>query len=125
MTQGSRGTDMPSFRDFSIRRKLNLIIMATSSLALMSACTAFLVHQLLALRDQTWNQLATAAGMIGANSTAALSFQDRKAAEETLRALRADTRILAASVYDKDGALFARYPASAPLDDFPPIAGRP
>ena len=110
---------MRLFRNLSIRQKLNLVIMVTSSLALLSACTAFLFYELLALKQQTWNELATVAQMIGSNSTAALSFQDRQAAEETLAALRADSRIVSAGVYSVDGTLFARYPASASTAEFP------
>jgi uncharacterized membrane protein affecting hemolysin expression len=54
-------------------------------------------------------EISTLAEVIGANSTAALTFQDRQAAEETLSALRADKRIVGAAVFGKDGSLFARY----------------
>ncbi len=100
---------MAPFRDLSIKRKLTVIIMLTSSIALLLACGAFIAYESLNFREQTRSELTTVAEMIGANSTAALAFQDRRAAEETLGALRADSRIAAAAVYGKDGAIFARY----------------
>ncbi|HYM10025.1 MAG TPA: response regulator [Bryobacterales bacterium] len=100
---------MWAFRDFSIRRKLTLLMMLTSSIALLLACGAFIAYELVAYRNQALSELTTVAEMIGSNSTAALAFEDHKAASETLGALRADTHITAAVVYDKDGAVFAGY----------------
>ncbi|MBI3667942.1 MAG: response regulator, partial [Acidobacteria bacterium] len=100
---------MTPFRDLSIKWKLTHIIMLTSGLALLLACAAFILYEVVVFRDRTRNELSTVAEIIGANSTAALAFLDRHAAEETLTALRADNRVLAAAIYSKNGALFARY----------------
>ena len=93
----------------SIKRKLTLIIMLTSSIALVLACIAFSVYELRTYRDATAGELATMAQMIGANSIAALTFEDKRVAEDTLSALSVDDRVIAASIYTKDGAVFARY----------------
>ena len=52
------------------------------------------------------------ASIAGDNSTAALQFDDRRVAAETLSALRARTHMVAACLYRPDGELFARYSRS-------------
>ncbi len=97
------------FQDLPIRRKLTLLIVATGSIALVLASVALLIFKSMDLRKETIGEISTLAEVIGANTTAALTFRDRQAAEETLSALRADKRIVAAAVFGKDGSLFARY----------------
>jgi signal transduction histidine kinase/CheY-like chemotaxis protein len=97
------------FQDLPIRRKLTLLIVATGSIALVLASVALLVFMSMDLRKEALSEISTLAEVIGANTTAALTFQDRQAAEETLSALRADKRIVGAAVFGKDGSLFARY----------------
>jgi hypothetical protein len=47
--------------------------------------------------------------MLSSNSTAALSFNDSKAADELLKGLSAKRGIIAATLYTSDGQVFARY----------------
>jgi signal transduction histidine kinase len=65
-------------------------------------------------------ELSTLAEIIGANSTAALAFDDQRSAEETLAALSAKQRIVGAYIYTKDGAAFARYHRAGLQGDFVP-----
>ena len=97
------------FRDLSIRRKLILIMMLTSSAVLLLASMTFLTNDTLTLRRTLAEDLVTLTDMIGANSTAALLFSDSKAAAETLGILRKQTSIMKAEIYDQDGSLFAEY----------------
>ena len=97
------------FRDLSIRQKLMALMMLTSSAALLLACVAFMTYESVNMRQEMARELSALAGIIGDNSTAALSFKDRKAAEETLATLAAKDQIVAAALYGADGALFARY----------------
>ena len=97
------------FRDLSIRQKLMALMMLTSSAALLLACVAFMTYESVTMRQEMARELSALAGIIGDNSTAALSFKDRKAAEETLATLAAKDQIVAAALYGADGALFARY----------------
>ncbi len=109
----------------SIKRKLTLIIMLTSSIALVLACIAFSVYELRTYRDVTARELATMAQMIGANSIAALTFEDKRVAEDTLSALSVDDRVIAASIYTKDGAVFGRYSRGGAAGQYIPLAPRP
>jgi signal transduction histidine kinase/CheY-like chemotaxis protein len=63
--------------------------------------------------------------ILASTVSAALTFGDRKAAEEYVGALAANPEILNAAVYDSDGALFASYSRAPdlPLPEKPPPQG--
>ena len=109
-----------SLRDVSIKKKLTIIILLTCSVALLLACGLFMVYDFLHLRDEMRHRIAMLAGVVEANSRASLSFQDRNSAEETLRTLGAEERIVCAAIYGPDGGLFARYTRSDAAGEAPP-----
>jgi len=98
-----------TFRDVSIKHKLTLIIMLTSSVALLLAGAAFGTYELIMFRRAMTSHLLTLAEIIGANSTAALAFNDQSAARETLTALSAEPHIVSTTIYARDGRAFAKY----------------
>jgi len=97
------------FRNLPIRRKLAVLMVATGSIVVLLSSSVLWIFKSIDLRETAVAEISTLAETMGSNTTAALTFQDRHAAEETLGALRADPRILRASVFAKDGSLFARY----------------
>jgi diguanylate cyclase (GGDEF)-like protein len=97
------------FRDTPIRQKLITISLISSAAALLLACATLAVYELAAYREATLHKLTAVAGVIAANSSAALSFDDRESAEETLSALRAENLIITACIYTADGRPFAAY----------------
>jgi signal transduction histidine kinase/CheY-like chemotaxis protein len=102
------------FHDLSIRRKLALLILVIGGIAVVLASAGLLLLISVDIRKQTVSEIFTLAEAVGSNSTAALTFQDRHAAEETLAALRADKRIVQAAVFNKDKSLFAQYAQPGP-----------
>jgi len=111
---------MRSYMDFSIRQKLQLIVMATSTAALLVASVVFaLFDRSTFLRGKT-QDLTVAARMVGSNSTAALSFGDAKSAGEILSALQAKQNVINACIYRKDGLVFASYSRDPSQGDFSP-----
>src|SRR5258708_4319145 len=98
------------FRKISIQRKLTLIIMAASTVALLLLSAGFVAYEMITFRQSMIRDLATLGGIIGNQSTAALAYDDQPAAEEILGALRAKERIVAACIY-KANEPFAQYPA--------------
>jgi two-component sensor histidine kinase len=96
--------------NLSITRKLTLIIMLTSTAALLLACVAFLSYELITFRGAIVQNVSVLAEVVGANCRAALVFNDQKSAEETLAALAAERHIVSAEIYAKsDDAPFAIY----------------
>ena len=97
------------YRNLPVKHKLRLVIMVTVGAALMLACAAVLAYDQIAARDSMRNDLAVLAEIFSANSTAALSFNDRPAAEELLSTLSAKRHIMAAFIHSADGKQFASY----------------
>ena len=100
---------LASLRNLSIRLKQMLIIMLTSSVALLLACAAFVAYDTVAFRQQLVKKESTVADVVGKTVTAAIDFNDPKTAEESLAALRAEPNIISACIYDGTGHVFAVY----------------
>jgi signal transduction histidine kinase/CheY-like chemotaxis protein len=93
----------------SIKMQLCLITTLTTILALWVAFAGFVVYDLSAFKNRLTQDLSTLATIIGSNSTAALTFKDHQAAAEILSALKARPEVMAASLFDEKGKLFASY----------------
>jgi signal transduction histidine kinase/DNA-binding NarL/FixJ family response regulator len=98
-----------SLQNLSIRRKLILITMLTSSIALLLSSASFLIYDLISFRHLLTQDLTTQAEIIGYNSAAAMAFKDEPAATATLSALMVKGDIVAAVLYSPDGKMFAQY----------------
>ena len=106
-------------RDTPIKRKLMLVILLTSGFALLLLGSALITYELLTFRRSQAANMKLLAEIIGANSTAAIAFQDPKSAQEILGALSAERQVTKAAIYDQYGDLFARFPTTRPPVDFP------
>ena len=100
---------MRPFGHLSIQRKLQLLILLTSSVALLSSCAAFFVKESWGLRAHMVQDLTTMSQVLGANSTAALTFNDSNAAKDILKALRTKPHVTAAWICSEQGDTFASY----------------
>jgi len=96
-------------QNLSIKRKLMLITMLTSSVALLLSSASFLIYDLISFRHLLTQDLETQAQIIGYNSAAAMAFRDEPVATATLAALKAKEDIVAAVLYTPDGKIFAQY----------------
>ncbi|MGV3774773.1 MAG: ATP-binding protein [Verrucomicrobiales bacterium] len=100
---------MIKFRDITLRRKQTLIIMLTSSVALLVACASFVMHDVFTFRGKLIESLSVLAGIIGENCAAAIEFNDATAANQTLATLRGAPNIVGAFVFARTGEPFASY----------------
>ena len=100
---------MLTLQNLSIRRKQMVIIMLTSSVALLLACAAFVTYDAVTFRRQLVEDVAVLADVIGNNCAAAIDFNDPKTAADTLAALRVNNHVVFACVYSLDGQVFAVY----------------
>lgn len=103
-----------------IRRTLTTIMMATSFAALLFTTVALIVFEYFAFRRDMHQQVQTIGKIVANNTTAALAFNDAEGAGEILSALREEPQIVAAAIYDGDGALFATYPENLAQGSLPP-----
>jgi signal transduction histidine kinase len=109
-----------AYRNLNVRLKLRLIVMATVTAALLCACAAVIVYDRMAARESMRNDLEVMAEMLGANSTAALSFEDSRVGEEILSTLRVKRQIVAARLLTAGGRSLAAYRrVSAPPSAMP------
>ena len=94
---------------FSIKQKLQGIIMLTVATALAVACGALLTDEAVTIRGAMKSRLQLLAEMIAVNSTATLSFHDASGARELLQGLRAQPAVVAAALYSGDREAIASY----------------
>ena len=113
---------MRAFRDLAIKRKLTLVILIISGIALLMASTAFAVYDAYTFRSEMAQDLSTLAAVIGNNSTAALAFNDEGSAEEMLGALAAKPHVVRACIYSAEGGVLAKYKRADVKEDFVPPA---
>jgi signal transduction histidine kinase len=93
----------------AIKHKLIAIVMLTCVVALILVGSAFLFWEWRGLRNNMLENLSTQAGITAENCKAALTFEDQEDTQETLKALKANSSIVYACVYKKDGEVFASY----------------
>jgi len=107
-------------RDIPVRRKVVLIIMLVTGGALLLSSAALVLLDLWRFRLDMQRDLATLAEIIAGNSTAAVEFQDRDDAFETLAALAAKPTIVAAAIYTGDPSLLVAYQRKGSRNHPPP-----
>ncbi len=97
------------FTDHSISKKLTWMNMLVSGVALLIACVALIGYDLVTFRAVAVSNLSTQAQIAASNSISALLFDDPKAAQNTLSALKTAPNIKSAGIYSSDGRPFAAY----------------
>jgi signal transduction histidine kinase/ActR/RegA family two-component response regulator len=100
---------MRLFGNLSISLKLRLIIMATSSVAVLLACAAFVAYDQVATRRWLASDLTSQAKMVATSVTAAIAFNDRDSAGDLLSSLHVDRDIAYACIRVQNGEPFAEY----------------
>ena len=102
------GTDMRAFRNAPFRRKLVALTSLVSILVAIVACAALIVGHALTFRGDLARDLSSLARVIGDSCSAALLFDDRESAQETLASLNAMPQIRSAVLHDAGGKQMAR-----------------
>ena len=95
------------------------MIMLICGLVLLVTCAAFFVYEYITYREFTKRELETLGQVTATNITSSLAFDNKEDATHLLEALKAQKNIVAACVYDKNGKLFATYPATIKKEDAP------
>ena len=93
----------------SVRKKLMVVVLATTAVALLLMGIAMMVFDLRTYHETWVNDLFAQASLIGSASAPALEFDDERAAKENLDLLRIRPRIAEAALYTASGTLFASY----------------
>ena len=106
-------------KERSLRRKVLVIILFTTFVALLVSAAALLTYEARAYRDFIVSDLTTQADIVSRTSAPALAFDDPEAARETLSLLANRPGIVAAAIYREDGSLFATYRRRDEVGNFP------
>ncbi|MCA1247298.1 ATP-binding protein [Massilia sp. MS-15] len=110
----------------SIRSKLVSAVMTATLPALLLSIAIIIVYDLRSYHRSLLNDLATQAELVGHMSSAALTFDDPRLANENLALLRTRPEVRAAAIYDANGELFASYRASSEARAMPAaLSGAP
>jgi signal transduction histidine kinase/CheY-like chemotaxis protein/HPt (histidine-containing phosphotransfer) domain-containing protein len=96
---------MRSLRNLSIRTKATLMIVLVSIGVLVAALSVLLAKDYLTFREDQLEELRTLARVVGANSAAAVTFDDRDAAAESLRTLSTQPHVELAFIWAHDQVL--------------------
>lgn len=96
---------------------MNILV---SGVALLLACSALAIYDVISVRETMVRNLSTQAEIIGTNSISGLVSGNPQAAETTLGALRGVPNIVYAGVYRTDGRLFADYRRDSDVTASPP-----
>ncbi len=100
---------MTPVRRRSIAKKLTMMNLLVSGVALVLACASFLVYDQVSFRQNLVHTLSAQAQIVGSNSVSALTFNDPQSAADTLSALENFPSVTSAAIFTPDGRLFARY----------------
>ncbi|MGG7604677.1 ATP-binding protein [Massilia sp. BKSP1R2A-1] len=110
----------------SIRSKLVSVVMATTLAALLVSIAVIVVYDLRSYQRTLLNDLSTQAELVGHMTSAALTFDDPRLANENLALLRTRPSVRAAAIYDANGELFASYQARGEARPMPrQLSGTP
>ena len=107
-------------RKLSLRRKITLVIMINTFVALCVAGIAFAEYGVYHFKEQHIQDLNALANVMGTNSAAALAFKDPDSARDVLQALAGKPHILSACIYNANGKPFAVYHRGAPNQTYTP-----
>jgi len=99
-------------RQHSIRKKLVAMVMMTTLVALLVSIALVVAYDLRSYHRTLVNDLSTDAELVGHMTSAALTFDDPRLANEDLLLLRASPLVRGAAIYDARGQLFASYSAA-------------
>jgi len=105
---------MRFLKDTPIRRKLTVVVLTISGMALLVTAALLFWFQTILFRQSFERDLATLAEIIAKNSSAAVAFRDKSSAGEVLSALGAKPHIVAGRIELPDGSYLAAFGVGQP-----------
>lgn len=96
-------------RNFNVRNKILVIVISSIILSLITAFFLFAVYDRQSFRQAMIEELTVLSDVIAKRSSAALLFQDERAASANLESLSVKDNIIVACIYDANKSVFASY----------------
>ncbi len=97
------------YHDWPLKHKLSSIVIFVSGLLISLMAIVITIDKNYTYRSKLVKHTIVMAEIIGANSTAALTFRDTETAYEILTALKAEKELITACIYDAEGIIFTSY----------------
>ncbi len=98
-----------NYLNSSIKNKIMMVVLVTSALVLFLASIGFFANESISFWQLEREKLLILSDIVGKNSSAAITFNDKKSAAETLEGLSLNPHILSAYIITKDDKIFAKY----------------
>jgi two-component system, sensor histidine kinase len=98
-------------RPGSLRKKLLSVVMSSTCAALLLSASALFIYEFRSYRVNLEADLSSQADLVALSVGPALAFNDARAAEETLAALKLRQSMEAAAAYRANGQVFATFSA--------------
>ncbi len=116
---------MTGIRTSSILKRLTMMNMLVSMVALLLACAGFFAYDQITFREDLVRTLSAQAQLISSNSVSAIVFDDPQTAAATLSALKNSQNITSAAIFEIDRKPLGQYSRDtvdelASLPPFPP-----
>ncbi|MES9972289.1 MAG: ATP-binding protein [Candidatus Thiodiazotropha sp.] len=102
---------MNLLRNASIKHKLEVIILLITASALFLSLLLFMILEMRTARGEAETRLQSLALLLGANSSAAITFNDRNTASDILATLSTQNDVIEAVIFLENDDIFARYRA--------------
>lgn len=100
---------MIQFKDFPIKQKLTILMLLCSTIVLIISFSVIILNESSYYKNKKLEELQGLTQIIGANSRAALSFQDDESANQTLSVLEGQKTIVLGAILNSENKIFAYY----------------
>lgn len=97
------------FKNASIKQKLEAIILITTAAVLLPCILSFMYLEIVSARDEAIKRFDSLATVLAANSSAAVAFNDKKAAFEIINSLASQDDVLSSGIELVKGEQFIQY----------------
>jgi signal transduction histidine kinase/ActR/RegA family two-component response regulator len=101
------------FHELPLHRKLTVMAVAVSTVAVLTASTGLLLVDVWRYRTNAQDDVNTLAHIIAENTASAVMLEDTYTAQNTLSSVRVRFAVTRACIYLPDGRLFTRYSRSS------------
>lgn len=96
-------------KKLQIKHKLIIFNLLITGIVIVVVSVISLITEYISFKKSLMDNLCSQAGILASNISAPLTFNDQKAATETLNALKSSSDVEGAVIYASDGTVFATY----------------
>jgi signal transduction histidine kinase/CheY-like chemotaxis protein len=109
---------MRFFDHLSIKRKMMVIIMIISSIALIASCAVFIGYEFVSYRNMLLRQQLTLAELASKNCVIFLELNMAGQLEKELSNFKADEQFISACVFNNEGVIWAKFSKATNQTEF-------